>query len=400
VHIKGPIDEGRFERAAAQLLEMHGVLSARIGTSDHGPIQYYGNKKIPFEAVRATSPDDVDVIFSNNADSPFDVFNNCPLRIVLALTGNDEAYLLVVGHHIFFDAVGLRIIFKDYLDLCFADSPHLASPPTEDPERSFFTYVSRQAEMFGDGSYEPKVGYWLEQLSQADPELRLIDRQADRSTTPQSESPVLQFWLDDDTCRRYFERARHLRVTPFSLASSAMFEALRQNTDQKELLLGVAADTRRKPFERTAGNFIDMFLLRQKEQESGMTDIAVRQNFQNIMRAVKNYVPHYYFMDRLPWLQERIMSGAAMCDVYIDYIPRSPFYRPASVRNRDIEIEWFPLHFRSDSADQPSNGWVIALLAEPYENGIWGRIEYKPSVLSESDVNGILAAWTEAITRS
>lgn len=396
VHIKGPISVDRLQQVAEQQLPgMHPVISAAIGVVDQKPVQYYGAKKVSFEAVTVTGGrQEVDSVLSDRADRPFDIFSDGPLRIVVALTGKDEAYLLFVGHHIFFDVIGLRIVFDDYLDLCLSDSRNLISPPRENPERSFFSYASQEAEMAHDGTYERRVEYWVQRLRQADPELHVPGKPADLVQSSQKSIP---FSLDADIVQRYSKRASLLGVTLFSVASSAFFEALRRYTGQSELLLGVAADARRRPFERTAGMFSGMFLLRQSEEERGLSGAAVRKNFQNVMQASKNYIHHRYFMSRVDWLKQRASRGVAISDAYIDFFPPKVPSQLGAGRNQDIVTEPFTLRSRSIDFDQPLNNWAIGLIAGPERQGLSGRLEYESSIFSESAAQEILRSWVQAL---
>ena len=343
-------------------------------------------------------PQEADAILSHKADQPIDIFNEGPLRIVLAVAGPDDFYLLMIGHHVFLDMTGMRIIMQDYLDLCLA--PQAADAgllPAPDPKQSFFSYAQQEDNMLRNGTYEKRVEYWLRQLSTADPDLHITTKQGNR---PEHAPKSIPFSLDEEAYERFSARAHRLQVTPFALVSSALFHALRQYTGQSELLLGVASDARRRPFERTAGMFSGMFLLRQSEQAIGMSDAAVRANFKNVMQAVRNYLNYFCFMDQIPWLKQRSALGPATSDVFIDFWPKNAPSQSSVGRRSDVTVTAFPLLSRSIPFEQPLTNWTFGLIGDTQEYGLSGMIEYDSSVIPESAAREILDSWKAALTQN
>lgn len=396
LHVRGSIDIKRFELAAAELVARHPILCARLDMSNGDLVQRRCERKPQFEVIEmlgATSRK-VDAILSARADELFDLFSECPLRISLVFTAPDEGYLLLVGHHMFIDQVGLKIIIQEYLDLYSIPLATRAGENKNAASRGYFDYAALESRMVQDGTFSTMARYWTDALANADPELRIPGRPVD----PQQQSlGSIPFRIEKEPFATFHARARQLRVTPFALVTAAVFDALRKFTPQDNLLLSVVADTRGQDFRRTVGTFANLLLVSQTKRDSGMGESAVQQVFRDIMEGIVKFVPFSFFSAEVPWLRKRLDKGFSTNDVYLNYM--SPTFPDEALHQLSgSEFSPFPLTCRAQSASIPYHGISLSFILTQEKDSLSGFLQYETAIVDTDMAHSIKASWIKTLT--
>jgi hypothetical protein len=393
VRISGPIDVERFERASAALMVRHPILCSRLDYRNGDLVQLLGGEAPPLALFNVEGDFDwqADIMLSKLADQPFDLFVDNPFKVILTRVTSTEAYLMLVGHHLFIDDTALQILLADYLDILLADSADTEEADSNDG--NFHSWAKQQVERRRNGGFARNVGHWLSYLDGADPVLHFPDRRAE----PTVQSMVaLPFVLDRRQATRFMDRADHLGVTNFALAATAIFHALREATGQDEILLSAISNTRRPPYERTIGDFAGMILIRQSGRNSGMADESVRLVSRDTMSALRNHIPQSYLADQVSWLKGRLERGFSMTDAYINYLPMATDVGQA--KKNGYEITSFNLKNRTEPSNVPYHGVLLSFLIRPTRESLAGIIEYESAVVTSRIAQQIRASFLNALS--
>jgi hypothetical protein len=391
MRVRGPIDELRFARATAALVSRHQILCSRLELSHGELFQRQVGGTGSFELVQADGDTDheVDKLLSARADEPLDLFQENPLKVVLVRTHPSEAFLMLLAHHMYVDAAALQALLEEYVELVFGDPAQLNEAPRSDENCSYLSYARGERQMIHDGTYPRRAQYWLGYLEQADPVLRLPDRGPDPALQSLASIP---FSLDHESLQALAARSRRLGVTPFALTTATILHSLRQATTQDDLTLEVVVDARRRPFERTIGTFADTFVIRQREENSGLSDNALRTVYREILGGMKNLVPSMYFADHLDWIGLRFAKGFAMNEVNVNYVPIGRQYTPLD----GYEISRFNLTART-YPDIRYHGVVMRWLLAAGRDSLAGSVLYETALVKPQVAQTITDSWIDAL---
>lgn len=382
VCIKGSIEPGRFEGAAAELMERHPILGSRLELINGELMQRQGSREASFKFfnVEGLIDQQIDQMLSTHADAPIDLFSENPFRIVLARTASDTAYLLLIGNHVFFDGDALQTLLNEYLWLTLGNSANREDASWDNGDRSFLAYALDQQKKEANGTFTPTAQYWVNKLMDSDPVLHFPAR----GTEPAVQSTAtVPFRLDRDSFQAFSDRARRLQVSNFALAATAVFHAIREITGQDRILLSTVANARRPPFDRTIGNFAGMYLIEQASSNGGIGDNAVLAIFEEIIQAMVNYIPQFLFADEIRWLRERLGKGFSMTDVFMQYLPiQTSFNRTTAWPEH--EISPVALTARTQAARVPYHGVVMEIHMIPRPHSLSGWVCYEPAIINSS----------------
>lgn len=382
VRIKGPIELGRFECAAAELMVRHPILGSRLELINGEPMQRQGNKEASFKLfdIEDLTDQQIDQILSTQADAPIDLFSENPFRVVLARTASDTAYLLLIGNHVFFDGDALQTLLIEYLSLTLSKSVNKADASWDNGDRSFLAYALKQHKMEADGAFTRTAQYWVNKLKDSDPALHFPARGAEPAAQSTATVP---FRLDRNSFLAFSGRARRLQVSNFALAATSVFHAIREITDQDRILLATVADARRPPFDRTIGNFAGMYLIEQARNNGGMGDDAVLAIFEETIQAMVNYVPQFLFADEIWWLRERLGKGFSMTDGFMQYLPiQTSFSRTPAWPEH--EISPVTLTARTQPTSVPYHGIAMEIVMIPGLHSLSGWVSYESALIDSS----------------
>jgi hypothetical protein len=413
VRVSGPVGELRFAQATAALANRFPILCSRLELSHGEVLQRQVGGTPPFELIQVDSDTDqeVDRLLSARADEPLDLFQEDPFKVVVVRTRPDEAFLMLLAHHLYADAAGLQILLEEYLQLIFGDPAELDDPPRRDDDGSHLSYARQEQRMMQDGSYARRAQYWLSYLEQADPVLRLPARGPDPALASFESIP---FSLDRESVLALVARASRLGVSLYPLTVAAVFHSLRQATAQDDLLLSLVLDNRRHPFERTVGDLTDFVVIRQREQNSGLSDDAVRALYREILHAMKNQVPFAYFSDQLGWLRQRYDQGLAINEVNLNYLLADryavPGHRPDEARQQapgsrgltlsdGYEVSRFHLTKRT-YPDVPYHGVVLRWIVSAGHDSFSGSLLYESALIEPQLAEAITESWVSALRQN
>ena len=399
VRIEGMHETEAFERAAARLTARHPILCSRLDIKDERLLQREEGGIPSFEEIDVGS-DEAQVVatMSAHADKPMDLFHENPFRFVVGRARADLVFLLLTGHHIFFDEYSLRALLAEYLDLVF--DPASVSDTVADwdsGDSSYFSWCTQLDQMRRDGTFARNARYWLEYLGGVDPVIHLHDRKND----PEFQSlTVLPFEFPAAALQASLRRASRLGVTHFALTLSAIFFALRQATSQETILLNIVANTRRPPFDRTIGQFAEAFLLKHDSRDDHgdkMSDQNIKLVYSDVIKATRRYVSYAYFTEQLGWLQARRDKRFGASDVMVNYMPGMA--EVSAGKSGPREISAVQLSERVRPSRSAFYGLVMSFTFRPAGDSFWGYMEYESSLVDSQLAQAIVSSVQDTLSQ-
>ena len=181
VHIRGPLDVGALRRSLRALVERHEVLRTTFASVDERPVQHIraaGAFALPVTDLCAHTADEqqdmLKQIATDEAQRPFDIGKDVPLRAQLVRIDDDQHWLYLSIHHIAADGWSISVLFNElsHLYRAFCQTPHHASAP-ESPKSDALPELPIQYADFSlwerawlDGpTLEREIEYWKRQLA-------------------------------------------------------------------------------------------------------------------------------------------------------------------------------------------------------------------------------------------
>lgn len=388
VRITGPVEPRAFERAAERLTALHPVLGSRLEMSGGEPAQRQGYPAASVEFVDATGAcqREVDRVLSERAYAPLDPFRQSPLRVVMVRAGARESFLALAVHHIFADEGALQALLEEYLSLALGNPEGTAAAASDDGDRGFLSYALAERKMIGDGAFRRQARYWADKYAHADPVLHVPGRGAD----PERQTlAATGFRIEGDSLHAFHDRARRLRVSPFVIAATAIFHALREVTGQDDILLTVVGDSRRPPFARTIGQFAAFHIISQAAEDGGLGDGAVRAVFEEVIQAMGNYVHHYACGNDIGWLGDRIEKGFTSTDAFVNFLPAGAGSGQGITFPEHI-ISHHDLEASPPPSSVPYYGMVVGIGLRPEPGALSGMVHYESAIV-KTEVAAMIA---------
>lgn len=389
------IDTDCFERAARCLVARNPILRSRLYFTDGRLRQRQDGDGYSFEVFDVVDDDQAaDAVLSAQADKPLDLFHDNPFKIVLARTGSDADYVMLLGHHIFLDDISMEQLLATYIGLVLNPAGADETLVRDAGEHGFLAWCERQQRLIHDDTFARKTGYWLGRLADADPLLHVPGR---------PDNPGFQtvgsnrFALDPDAVRIFHNRVRRLGVTPFALAASAVFSALRAVTGEDDNIFSAVTDTRRAPFMGTIGQFASLFPFRHRIRGAGLADEDVRDVHRELLTAIKYYISPPLYCDQLDWLDERRAKKFYMTDVCVNYLPMKKDLNE-SIAWSGHKVSPLPLTARAKPPRSPYYGMVMDFFFIPEPDGLSVVVQHETALVSSQVASDVTASLRDGLS--
>jgi amino acid adenylation domain-containing protein len=252
VRIDGRLNHDRLRRAVNAVVARHEVLRTRCASAD--TLALVDGAVVDVEVI-AEERESVAEAFAVRADRPFDLERELPLRVTLAEFDAGSA-LLVVGHHIAFDAWSCRLLLRD-LFAAYARTTEAAPPAIQ-----YADYAAWQLSAEGAVDSVSDLVYWRERLAGMPPILELpLERP--RPDVRSDAGAQYHVHLDARMRDRLRSRAADASVTPYALLLTAFAYVLHRHCATEDVVVGTPVAGRdRVEVEDVLGCFVNTVVLR------------------------------------------------------------------------------------------------------------------------------------------
>ncbi|MFD4636243.1 amino acid adenylation domain-containing protein [Lentzea sp. NPDC058436] len=249
----GPLDTAALRRALQSVADRHDALRSTVGTdADMAPVLVVHDRvEVPFTEIHAELDEQVAAV----AQLPFDLAEGPLLRARLVHTGDGEATLVLVVHHIVWDEGSLRVLDRELREFYLAAVEGRAARLPE-----LAVQYSDYAHWSTENSIESDVDYWVEHLRGA-PSVPAITPDRDGSAGT-GRGEILPFAFEPELAEGVRALARAAGATPYLVLLAALVEAHRRRGID-DVVIGTPVSVRdRAELDALVGYFINLVPLR------------------------------------------------------------------------------------------------------------------------------------------
>jgi amino acid adenylation domain-containing protein len=295
--IGGVLDLAVLQGALADVIARHPVLDTVIDASGPQPLlrRAQASLALPFRCVdiTAATPEQRAAEALGHltlaARVPFRLHEQRPVRIAVARTGTDEAWVLILMDHIATDGWSIAILAQDLLAAYDARTRGASLPAPAGPNAAeFAAWWDRHVQ---DHWLPAELGYWQQALAGLHPLPLPTDRP--RGALPPA-GARLHFELDAHLSAQLRRTAQRHAATLFMLLLTAFEVVLRRRCGREEITVGTDVAGRDHPLaERLVGFFVNQLVLR--------TDFAGCASFADMLAAVRRCTLEGFFHQHVPF---------------------------------------------------------------------------------------------------
>ncbi len=298
LRLTGSLDESALRRAVQTLVDRHEVLRTRFKVRDGQPRQVISpNLALDMAVVELSelAPSECESrakrLATEESLRPFDLAQDSVLRATLLRLGKQEHVLLLVFHHIAFDAWSARVFIEEFADLYRAlstgSSPALAELPIQ-----YSDFAIWQRQRLGGELLERQLLYWKQQLSGCAP----LDLPTDRPRlgAQSHRGGCTEMFLPEPLADSLMALSRRENATLFMALLAAFQVLLSRYTGCEDIAVGSALAGRNwVETEKLIGIFINILVLR--------TNLAGNPTFRELLGRVRETCRGAYSHQDVPF---------------------------------------------------------------------------------------------------
>ena len=323
VALAGPLDVAALEASVRGLVARHEALRTVYPVADGEPrthVQPAPALRLVVDDLRALPAEERDAEAARLADTearaPFDLERGPVFRARLVRTGEREASLFLVAHHLALDGRSLDLLARELRERYAATVAGATDPPGRAPALRHRDWARWQVAMLAAGGHERGLSYWKEALAGATWRLALpADRP--RSANAGRRGATERLALAQDAAQAVRALASGANGTLFMASLAALQVLLARWTRQTDFLIGAPVSGRGRPeLEDVVGFFVNVLPLRAR--------LADDPSFASLLRRVRAAVLAGHAHQDVPFESlvqalrpERDRSGAPLPQVLL-----------------------------------------------------------------------------------
>jgi acyl transferase domain-containing protein/acyl carrier protein len=400
--VHGVVDVARLQRAFELVVERHPLLGAVFTTTEAGEVvQRERRRPLTIETVDARGQDAAALRATvyTAAREPFDL-GEAVLRVRLFTVGADAHVLLVVVHHIVFDAWSFELLFRDlcaaYEALAGGGAPGWAPVPAR-----YADFARWQARLLAGEAGAVHRRYWEAELSGPLPALA-VKTDRPRPAVRSFRGASVTFVLPDELTRQVKALAAAEGMTPYMVVATAYARLLHQESGQDDVLIGSPVAGRSRPeFAAVIGYFVNMLVLRVRVAPTQPLRALLRQVRDTILRALDHQDYPFALLvrsvrtsrdpGRTPVFQAafnfvRTQQAGDLSHFFIEGLPGEP------LRVGDLLLSPLPI-------PQQEGQFELELEVADAAGTLCGRLKYDPDVYERRTIERLVAEFQAILAR-
>jgi hypothetical protein len=298
LRLTGLLDEAALRQALQTIIDRHEVLRTRFTARDGQPAQAISPSLaldlgvIELSQLASTEGEArARRLATEEALRPFDLARDPVLRATLLRLGAQEHVLLLIFHHIAFDAWSAWVFVDEFADLYRAlstgTSPALAEIPIQ-----YADFAHWQRQRLGGELLERQLRYWKQQLSGGIPLDLPTDRP--RASVQSHRGGCTEVFLPEPLADSLKALGRHENATLFMPLLAAFQVLLSRYTGSEDIVVGsMAAGRNWVETEKLIGLFLNTLVLR--------TNLSGDPTFRELLGRVRETCRGAYSHQDLPF---------------------------------------------------------------------------------------------------
>ena len=294
VRLVGELNVALLEQSLSKISKRHELLRATFDSAEGSPQQQIAPVrpiKLRMENYSDLPADDREsrtcAILKESVRELFNLSTGPILRGTLVRWGMEEHILLLVTHHIVFDAWSSEILidelFTVYGQLARGSQPNLPALPI-----TYADYARWQREQFEDGVLDDSLKYWTDTLRDLPDRVELpVDRP--RQASPTNNGAHERLRLCPNLVRGLNALARSERTTLFSVLLATFSVLIQRYTGMENFLIGTPVAGRGEiETENLIGHFVNTLVLRYDLSGNPNGRELVRKTRETVLNALEH----------------------------------------------------------------------------------------------------------------
>lgn len=298
IHLRGILNRTALQRSFDEIVHRHAVLRTTFATIDGQAVQVINpdvSIDLPVVNLQTVAVSErtriCQQLATTEAQRPFNLTIDSPLRLTLLQFDLTEAVLLLTMHHIVADGWSLGVLIRE-LACCYTAFVEGRSPVLPPLPIQYTDFVRWQRNWLQEEVIENQLTYWRQQLR----DLPALHLPSDRprpavqtyrgATYPLQLSPVLTQGLESFS--------QQSGVSLFMTLLAAFQVLLYRYTGQEDIAIGAPiANRHRSEVEGLIGFFVNSLVMR--------SNLSGNPSFRELLERVRNVALEAYQHQDLPF---------------------------------------------------------------------------------------------------
>ena len=301
--------------------------------------------------------------------------------------------LLLVAHHIIFDAASLDIFEQELLAVYAA---LLAGQPAQlPPTTSYCAFAAWERSPANQARWQPQLDFWRKQFATLPPALNLpSDFARDASRERERASAAAHFVLDATTSASLKTLAAQAGTTVFNVMLAALQLLLQRYCGERDFCIGVPVAVRPLvEVENTLGLFLNTLAMRAQLVPVMDAPASAPANFLNLLRATHAHssavlaqqeVPFELVLDAVD--KKRSLAEQGLFQVMLAYSALALETNPASAGQ-----------LRRENIDTPAAKFDLTLFVNEQQAHFSGKFEYRSALFLPSTMQRMAANFVQLL---
>ena len=316
LHLNGPIDTDVLESSLNAIVQRHAVLRTRFVSDEGQGCQLIApSERLELKVVQCNDATEAMDLALNEAQQPFALDEDLPVRAELFRLSVTESLLLLTVHHIVADRQSLQLISAELAEIYNAQIEKRTASLPELPAQ--YAQYARGQQNLTDSDLEQLWFYWKWQLRGQLAALKLPEdrpRPAIHTFTAAHETVTLDATIVD----------RLAGEDRFAAVLAAFKVLMRRYSRQDEIVVGTSATCRTQPeIANLVGPFANLVVLR--------SDLGGNPSFTTLVHRLQKTVAQAQAHQEMPFDKlvqllkpEKDMSRTALFDVLFQFDDEAP----------------------------------------------------------------------------
>jgi amino acid adenylation domain-containing protein len=374
VGLQGKVDVEALRGAIHEIVRRHEILRTAFISIEgvpHQSIQPFQALDLPVVQV-ADGGASLQEVVAREAQRPFHLERDLPIRFLLLKAGALECFLLLVAHHIACDGSSLSIVMHELGTLYEAYEKGRESPLAE-LDIQYADYSVWQRESLQGESLERDLDYWRRQLAGTP----LLDLPVDhlRPALPSHRGHIIEVDLPASLQQTLKMFARRQGVTLFTSLLAAFQVVLSKYSGQLDVTVGTAiANRSREEIRNLIGFFVSTLALR--------TQLDGNPNFLEMLARARKVASDAYEHQHVPFerLVEELQPERDLS--------RSPLFQVMLVLQPQMseDMEYGAVRFAFHEIDAGISKFDLTLRVIDAGSCLRASIEYAEAIFEASTI--------------
>ncbi|NWJ45584.1 MAG: amino acid adenylation domain-containing protein [Chloroflexi bacterium] len=300
LRLQGELNVVAMESSLHEIVQRHEILRTNFKLVDSSPAQIIApTRGLPVKNfdLHSLPPEEreqqAQKLLESEALRPFDLENGSLIRACLLKLNQAEHILLLVAHHIIFDAVSIDIFTRELAQL-YENFPNESKEVTQPPlPIQYADYARWQRQWLSGERLEKLTQYWVKHLGGSLPLLELPTDHP-RPASPTLHIQTKRFVLAQELTNKLSNLGKNNKASLFMVLLAAFNVLLHRYSGQEDILVGVPIANRTQPeLSQLIGYFTNTLVIR--------SNLSANPSFEALLEKVRDVTLAAYEHQDLPF---------------------------------------------------------------------------------------------------